>query len=165
MIHLRKFGWSALVLAALVGCDKAPEPAPTTPATDATSTTAPPDATAAPEADKGTGAAPAVDMPKVESPAAAPAEPPAEEKKAETKGAAAAASLSDEEVAEIKKLPAGEAEHALAQMVCPVSDEKLGSMGMPLKVTAEGRTFYLCCKGCNQEVKDNPSAVVAKLKK
>ena len=151
MIHLRKFGWSALVLAALVGCDKTPEPAMTpAPTPDAASPT--------PEADKATP--PAADMPKGDT----AAEPPAETK-GEAAAAAAAASLSDEEVAEIKKLPAGEAELALTQMVCPVSDEKLGSMGMPLKVTAEGRTFYLCCKGCNQEVKDNPAAVVAKLKK
>jgi YHS domain-containing protein len=54
---------------------------------------------------------------------------------------------------------------ALKQLVCPVSDEHLGSMGTPLKVTAEGQTFYICCKGCNKDVKDDPAAVVAKLKK
>ena len=54
---------------------------------------------------------------------------------------------------------------ALKQAVCPVSDENLGSMGVPIKVTAEGKTFYLCCKGCNKEVDADPKAVVAKLKK
>jgi YHS domain-containing protein len=36
-------------------------------------------------------------------------------------------------------------------------------MGTPFKVTAEGRTFYLCCKSCEDEVKANPQAVIAKL--
>jgi YHS domain-containing protein len=38
-------------------------------------------------------------------------------------------------------------------------------MGVPLKVSAEGKTFFLCCKGCNKELKANPQAVVAKLGK
>ena len=38
-------------------------------------------------------------------------------------------------------------------------------MGVPLKVTAAGQTFFLCCKGCNKDVQDDPAAVVAKLKK
>jgi hypothetical protein len=76
-----------------------------------------------------------------------------------------AVKLSDEEKAAIKELPAAEQATALAQAVCPVSTENLGSMGKPLKVTAEGRTFYLCCKNCEKEVKSNPKAVIAKLDK
>ncbi len=36
-------------------------------------------------------------------------------------------------------------------------------MGTPIKVTAEGKTFYLCCKGCKKDVDADPKAVVAKL--
>ena len=77
----------------------------------------------------------------------------------------AAVTLLAAEIDEIKALPAGEQATALAQAVCPVSGEHLGSMGMPLKITAEGRTFYLCCKGCKDEVTANPKAVIAKLDK
>ena len=73
--------------------------------------------------------------------------------------------LDDAEVAEIKKLPAAEQAAALAQAVCPVSDEHLGSMGPPYKVTVEGRTFYLCCSNCEKKVKADPKAVIAKLDK
>lgn len=76
---------------------------------------------------------------------------------------AAAAALSDEEIAEIKKLPAEDHELALAQAVCPVSDENLGSMDVPLKVSAEGRDFFICCKGCEKKVKSDPKGVLAKL--
>ncbi len=54
---------------------------------------------------------------------------------------------------------------ALAQAVCPVSGHHLGSMEKPIKVTAEGRTFYLCCDSCEDKVKANPKSVIAKLDK
>jgi hypothetical protein len=38
-------------------------------------------------------------------------------------------------------------------------------MGKPLKTSAEGRTFYLCCKGCEDDLKADPKAVIAKLDK
>ena len=34
--------------------------------------------------------------------------------------------------------------------------DHLGSMGKPIKVSAEGRTFFLCCEGCEKEVKSRP---------
>jgi YHS domain-containing protein len=73
--------------------------------------------------------------------------------------------LTNPEIAKIKTLPADEQELALKQAVCPVSGEHLGTMGVPFKVAAEGRTFYLCCKSCEDEVKANPKAVIAKLDK
>jgi hypothetical protein len=82
-----------------------------------------------------------------------------------TKPASAAVKLSDDELAKVKELPADEQATALAQATCPVSSEHLGSMGKPLKITAEGRTFYLCCKGCEKDVKADAKAVIAKLDK
>ena len=73
--------------------------------------------------------------------------------------------LTDEEITKIKALPAAEQDLALNQAVCPVSGDHLGNMGTPIKVTAEGRTFYLCCKGCQDDVKSDPKAVIAKLDK
>ena len=35
-----------------------------------------------------------------------------------------------------------------AQKVCPVSGQKLGSMGKPVKTMLEEHTAFLCCKGC-----------------
>ena len=34
-----------------------------------------------------------------------------------------------------------------------------------MKVTAEGRSFYICCDSCEDEVKTNGKAVLAKLDK
>lgn len=93
--------------------------------------------------------------PKVEGPS-----------KSETpKPTGAAAKLSDKELANIKGLPQAEQDAAIAQAVCPVSGHHLGSMDKPLKVSAEGRTFYICCDGCEEEVKTKGKEVVAKLDK
>jgi hypothetical protein len=156
MTAIRMLGFSALVLAAFAGCTNEPE---------ATTSTTPAPATSASSESTPATAAPA-DMPKGEASEATPAttsDAKPEEAKPEGKGAAV--SLSADEVAEVKQLPAGEAEQALQQLVCPVSGENLGSMGKPVKVTAEGQTFFLCCKGCSSDVKENPAAVIAKLKK
>ena len=79
------------------------------------------------------------------------------------KGDSAAAKLSADEIAAIKELPAAEQEAALKQAVCPVSSHNLGEMGKPVKVSAEGRTFYLCCDDCQEKVKTDAKGVIAKL--
>jgi hypothetical protein len=160
MIAIRKFGYSALVLAALAGCSQE-QPAPTTPPAEAKPETTDAKPAPAPEATPAETPAPLSDTPKVEAPASSPA--PKEEAKPE--GKEASVTLEPAEIAEIKKLPAADAEAALKQLVCPVSGEHLGSMDVPVKVTALGKTFFLCCKSCNKDVKDNPADVVAKLKK
>jgi YHS domain-containing protein len=72
---------------------------------------------------------------------------------------------SDEEkiAAAIAKLPEGERQAAEAQKLCPVGDAPLGSMGMPYKVTVKGRDVYLCCEGCEQDLKNDPDKYLAKL--
>ncbi|OHB80624.1 MAG: hypothetical protein A2V98_01125 [Planctomycetes bacterium RBG_16_64_12] len=52
---------------------------------------------------------------------------------------------------------------AAAQKTCPVSDEPLGSMGTPVKVTVKGRDVFLCCPGCEGEIKADPDKYLAKL--
>jgi hypothetical protein len=52
---------------------------------------------------------------------------------------------------------------ATAQKICPVSDEPLGSMGTPIKVTIEGRDVFLCCEGCRDQIVAEPQKFLAKL--
>ena len=54
-------------------------------------------------------------------------------------------------------------EKAIAQKDCPVADGPLGTMGVPIKVTIKGRDVFLCCKGCQQELTENPAKYLAKL--
>jgi len=53
----------------------------------------------------------------------------------------------------------------LAQKVCPVSEEPLGSMGTPIKVTVNGRHLFICCKGCEDSAKEKFEEYYAKLEK
>jgi hypothetical protein len=52
---------------------------------------------------------------------------------------------------------------AQAQGTCPVSDQPLGSMGPPIKVTVEGRDVFVCCEGCVEELKTNFDTYAAEL--
>ncbi len=109
----------------------------------------PPGSTAAPakSGDQKAGGGPEIEGPKVEG----------------DQAAAGKSSLTAEQLAAIKELPASEQQAAIKQLSCPVSGEPLGSMGKPWKVTALGRSFYLCCKSCEKEVKADPKNVLAKL--
>jgi hypothetical protein len=51
-----------------------------------------------------------------------------------------------------------------AQKVCPVSNEPLGSMGEPIKVTVNGQHIFVCCKGCIDELKANFDKYADKVK-
>jgi len=48
--------------------------------------------------------------------------------------------------------------------VCPVSGEKLGSMGTPVVMTHEGTTVKLCCDHCTDKFKADPEKYVAMVK-
>ena len=43
------------------------------------------------------------------------------------------------------------------QKVCPVSGKPLGSMGTPVAVDANGQRVFVCCAGCVDAVKLNPT--------
>lgn len=47
---------------------------------------------------------------------------------------------------------------------CVVSDEGLGEMGKPVKVTHEGTDVYLCCKSCIKKFNKEPAKFVAQVK-
>jgi len=41
--------------------------------------------------------------------------------------------------------------HIAVQEICPVSGEKLGEHGAPIKTKVGEETVFLCCKGCLEE--------------
>ncbi|MGD9722631.1 MAG: hypothetical protein AB7O59_14970 [Pirellulales bacterium] len=70
------------------------------------------------------------------------------------------------EVAEqLAKLTPADRAVAEKQQNCPVTDEPLGSMGVPPKVNVSGRDVFICCKGCEDELLQNADAYLAKLPK
>ncbi len=71
----------------------------------------------------------------------------------------------EEIAANIAKLPESDRVLAAAQVNCVVSDHPLGGMGVPVKVEAEGKTAFLCCKGCKKEFEADPAKFLAKLAK
>lgn len=60
-------------------------------------------------------------------------------------------------------LSAADAVLAKAQGTCPVSEEPLGAMGEPVKVTVGDRTLFLCCNGCKKKFDKDPDTYLAKL--
>ena len=48
------------------------------------------------------------------------------------------------------------------QRVCAVAGSKLGGMGTPIKVTMNGQTLFLCCKGCVGKLEKDPAGYFAK---
>jgi hypothetical protein len=94
-------------------------------------------------------------------PAAATAQPSTQQ--------AAENAQAGEESGEIKEALAklSPEDRALAekQKICPVTEEPLGSMGAPIKVTVEGRDVFVCCEGCVDELKNNFAKYQDKLPK
>ena len=64
----------------------------------------------------------------------------------------------------LAELSVEDRELAAKQRVCPVSGELLGAMGKPFKTTVKGKTVFLCCEGCEHDLKENPDKYLAKLK-
>lgn len=48
----------------------------------------------------------------------------------------------------LAKLPEEDRKLVEAQGVCPIGKEKLGSMGVPIKVDVDGKPIFICCEGC-----------------
>lgn len=102
----------------------------------------------APKADAPKADAPKTDAPKIEAPKAG------------------SAALTSDEKAEIAKLESkADQDQATAQLTCLVSGENLGSMGVPVKVSHDGKSAFLCCKGCVKDFEKDPKAALAKLAK
>ncbi|MFO0936361.1 MAG: hypothetical protein U0798_07615 [Gemmataceae bacterium] len=51
-----------------------------------------------------------------------------------------------------------------AQEWCVIStDERLGSMGAPIKLYIKGQTVFVCCSGCQKKAESNPDKTLATL--
>ncbi len=57
--------------------------------------------------------------------------------------------------AELAKLSPEDRAQAQTQRVCPISGELLGSMGVPIKVTVNERSLFICCAGCEKDAREN----------
>lgn len=73
------------------------------------------------------------------------------------------AGLDEEVVVALSELSESDRQAALEQKTCPVTDKQLGSMGKPPKVSVEGTDVFLCCDGCEAEIKGNPEQYLAEL--
>ncbi len=70
----------------------------------------------------------------------------------------------DEIETSISMLEEDDQKLARAQKICPVSDQALGSMGIPIKLEVKGKTVFLCCRGCEKRILADPDKYLAKLK-
>lgn len=102
---------------------------------------------------------------EVEVPALDPAAEPAAEPVTEPAADAAAEADTDASkvTAALASLSEADRAAAIAQKVCPVSDEALGSMGTPLKVAVAGREVFICCENCRDPLVAEPEKYLAKL--
>jgi hypothetical protein len=49
------------------------------------------------------------------------------------------------------------------QGYCPETEQALGTMGVPLKVTVKGQTVFLCCKSCEGDAREHADQTLAKV--
>ncbi len=63
----------------------------------------------------------------------------------------------------LKELDEADRKLAEKQKFCPKTGELLGSMGTPFKIRLNGRIVFLCCPGCEDEVKKDPEKYLKKL--
>jgi Cu(I)/Ag(I) efflux system membrane fusion protein len=64
----------------------------------------------------------------------------------------------------LAKLPPEEALAAEKQRICPVSEELLGSMGVPVKVALGDTVVWICCEGCRDKLTASPGPYLSRLK-
>ncbi len=77
---------------------------------------------------------------------------------------APASAVVDEVKAERTKLSPEDRALVDAQEWCVISDdERLGSMGPPIKLTIKGQPVFICCKGCQRKAEAEPEKTLAKL--
>ena len=77
----------------------------------------------------------------------------------------AASGQTDDVAAERAKLSPEDRALAEAQEWCVVSsDERLGSMGPPLKLDIKGQPVFVCCKGCKRKAEADPDRTLAKVR-
>ena len=64
----------------------------------------------------------------------------------------------------VAKLSAADRPLAEAQLFCPIQEgSRLGSMGTPVKLMLDGKPVFLCCKGCEDDARENTKTTLAKV--
>jgi uncharacterized membrane protein len=63
----------------------------------------------------------------------------------------------------LSQLSETERASAEKQLRCPVSDELIGAMGKPIKVTVKEQDVWLCCDSCKKKLLANPDEYLFKL--
>ena len=92
-----------------------------------------------------------------------PARPQAQDAPA-TGSSLPAGGVADEVAAERAKLAPANRALVEAQEWCVVNtDERLGSMGPPVKLDVKGQPVFLCCKGCKRRAEADPDETLAKV--
>jgi hypothetical protein len=67
--------------------------------------------------------------------------------------------------ANLAKLSPEDRKLAEAQKYCAVEDDnRLGEMGVPIKLTIKDQPVFLCCKGCKKDAEKDPDKTLAKVK-
>ena len=82
-----------------------------------------------------------------------------------TTAAPPAATGEDAEIREERaKLSPEDRALVAAQEWCVIqNDERLGSMGPPIKLTIKGQPVFICCGGCRKKAEANPDKTLAKV--
>ena len=88
-----------------------------------------------------------------------------EDAEADVKATLAKAKQLKKAASALAKLPAADRALAETQRFCPVmEDSRLGLMGVPVKLTIEGKSVFICCEGCKEGAESDPDATLAKVK-
>ena len=68
--------------------------------------------------------------------------------------------------AALAALPSADRSLAEAQQYCPIlKNNRLGSMGTPVKLDVSGHTVFVCCDGCKEQALENPIETLAQVAK
>ncbi len=82
------------------------------------------------------------------------------------KSSATSKTEDDKVRAGMAKLSAADRRLAEAQQFCPIQpDNRLGSMGPPVKIMIQNQPVFLCCAGCRKEALDHPQLTLAGVEK
>jgi membrane fusion protein, copper/silver efflux system len=63
----------------------------------------------------------------------------------------------------LAKLDPTERKIAEAQRICPITGNRLGSMGAPPKLDVKGTSVFICCDGCIDDAKADPDKTLKKV--
>ncbi|MSR55298.1 MAG: hypothetical protein EXS09_18730 [Gemmataceae bacterium] len=61
------------------------------------------------------------------------------------------------------KLSAEDRKIAVSQKNCPITDEALGTMGVPIKLMINDQPVFICCKSCEKSAKKDLDKTLQKV--